>query len=172
MPKRLLDKLYAAGMVIAAASMCLICLLIVAQIVGRWFGVIIPSAEDFTGYLLVSCLFYGLAYSFRHNAHIRVLLVLDQFNKHRLKAEFFSLSVLLALTAYFTYALALFTVETYQFHEVSTGMVPVPLWIPQTSMVLGMALFCLAVLEDWIACLRSTKPSYVVAQEHGEQSAE
>lgn len=172
MLQRLLNTLYAAGMVIAATSLSLICLLIVAQIVGRWFGVIIPSAEDFTGYLLVSSLFYGLAYSFRNNSHIRVILLLHQVKQHRLKAEFFSLSVLLALTAYFTYAFVVFTLETYDFEEVSTGMVPVPLWIPQTSIVFGMALFCLAVFEDWIACIRRIKPSYLIAEEHGEQSIE
>jgi len=172
MLQRLLNTLYAVGTVIAATSMSLICLLIVAQIVGRWFGVIIPSAEDFTGYLLVSSLFYGLAYSFRNNSHIRVILLLDRVKQHRLKAEFFSLTVLLALTAYFTYAFAIFTLETYDFEEVSTGMVAVPLWIPQTSMVFGMGLFCLAVFEDWIICLRRTKPSYLVAEEHGAHSSE
>lgn len=170
--RRLLHKLYAAGMVLAATGMSLICALIVAQIIGRWFGFIIPSAEDFTGYLLVASLFYGLAYSFRNNSHIRVILLLDRLKKHRLKAELFSLTLLLGLTAYLTYSLALFTLETYQFNEVSTGMVPVPLWIPQSSMVFGMALFCLAVFEDWITCVGSIKPSYVVAQEHGEQSVE
>lgn len=172
MPRRLLNLLYAAGMIVAAASLCLICLLIVAQIVGRWFGMIIPSAEDFTGFLLVSTLFYGLAYSFRHNSHIRVLFVIDRAKKHRLKVEFLSLSVLLALVGYLTYSLALFTYETYVFHEVSTGYIPVPLWIPQTSMVAGSALFLLAVAEDWLRCIRSAKPSYMIAQEQGEHSTE
>lgn len=169
---RLLKHLYTGGMIIAAASLCCICLLIVGQIVGRWFGIAIPSAEDFTGFLLVSTLFYGLAYSFRHNSHIRVLFIIDKMSTHRVKAEFLSLTVLLVLVGYLTYSLTLYTYETYTFNEVSTGYIPVPLWIPQSSMVLGSALFFVAIAEDWVNSLRSIKPSYIIAQEQGEQSTE
>lgn len=170
MLNRLLNGLYVAGLVVAATCLASICLLILAQIVGRWFGVIVPSAEDFTAYLLVSVLFYGLAYSFRHNSHIRVVLLLDRLGRHRRYAELTSLTLLLGLTAYLTVALARFVLETYAFGDVSTGMVAIPLWIPQSSMVIGMALFCLAVLEDWLRCLAGRSPSYVLAEATGESA--
>ncbi|MEI8632394.1 TRAP transporter small permease subunit [Vibrio sp. PP-XX7] len=42
--------------------------------VGRWFGVIIPSSDDFAGFLLAASSFLGLAYTFRAGGHIRVSL--------------------------------------------------------------------------------------------------
>lgn len=168
MLNRLLNGLFKLGLVLAATSLTMIGVLILAQIVGRWFGIIVPSAEDFTGYLLVSVLFYGLAYSFRHNSHIRVVLLLDRLGRHRRYAEVFGLTLMLGLSAYLTIAFARFVLETHAFGDVSTGMVAVPLWIPQSSMVFGMALFCLAILEDWLRSLRGQTPSYVSAEAQGE----
>ena len=168
MINRLLNGLYAAGLVLAATSLAGIGLLILAQIVGRWFGIIVPSAEDFTGFLLVSVLFYGLAYSFRHNAHIRVVLLLDRLGDKRRFAEIFGLTLLLGLSLYLTIAFSRFVLETHAFGDLSTGMVAVPLWIPQSSMVFGMALFCLAVFEDWLRAVSGRTPSYVLAEANGE----
>lgn len=171
MPSKILDTLYKAGLVIAATSMSGICLLILAQIVGRWFGIIVPSAEDFSGYLLCASLFYALAYSYRHNAHIRVVFLMGKLNKNnRLWLERFNLTLLLCLLAYCTYALARYCYETYVFNDVSTGFVAIPLWIPQSSMVVGLALFFLAVLQDWIGCLFGKTPAYVLAEQQGEGS--
>ncbi|WP_108124019.1 TRAP transporter small permease [Saccharospirillum mangrovi] len=166
--QRVLNGLYGFGLVLSAASLVSIGLLILAQIVGRWFGVIVPSAEDFTGFLLVSVLFNGLAYSFRHNAHIRVVLLLERLGPRRRLVELFGLTLLLGLTGYLTVAFTRFVLETYAFGDLSTGMVAVPLWIPQSAMVFGMALFCLAVLDDWLRCLRGQTLSYVLAEAHGE----
>lgn len=165
---RLLNGLYGLGLVLSAASLAAIALLILAKIVGRWFGIIVPSAEDFTAFLLVSVLFNGLAYSFRHNAHIRVVLLLDRLGPNRRWVELFGLTLLLCLTTYLTVAFSRFVLETYVFGDLSTGMVAVPLWIPQSAMVFGMALFCLAVFEDWLRCLLGQTPSYVLAETHGE----
>ena len=169
MLQRLLDSLYRVGIVIAAASMGSICLLILAQIVGRWFGIIVPSAEDFSGYLLCASLFYALAYSYRHNTHIRVVFVLGKLPLgQRRWLERLNLTLLLALVVFCTYALARYCYETYQFHDVSTGFVAIPLWLPQSSMVIGMALLSLAVLQDWLASLAGRTPSYLTAEQQGK----
>ena len=72
----LLDKLYTGAGIIAGSCIVLITLMILAQIVGRWFGVIIPSTEDFSGYLLSAASFLALAYTFRQGGHIRVTLLI------------------------------------------------------------------------------------------------
>ena len=60
------------------SGMCLILmtLLILAQIVARFMGVVIPSSEDFAGWLLSATLFFGLAYTFNAGGHIRVSIML------------------------------------------------------------------------------------------------
>jgi TRAP-type C4-dicarboxylate transport system permease small subunit len=173
MLQKSLDALFKAGIVISAISMSGICLLIMAQIIGRWFGLIIPSSEDFSGYLLAASLFYALPYSYRHNSHIRVVFLLGRLNTgKRLWVERINLTLLLVLTSYCTYALAAFCLETYEFHEVSTGFVAVPLWIPQSSMVIGMALFLLAVLQDWLVIMLGREPSFLMAEKKDEGGSE
>jgi TRAP-type C4-dicarboxylate transport system permease small subunit len=40
-----------------------------------------------------------------------------------------------------------FVLDSWRFDEVAQGMLAVPLWIPQLSMAIGMALFALMMLD-------------------------
>ncbi len=46
---RFLDKLYAAGAILAAIFMVIIALLTLSQVIGRIIGVLIPDAGDLAG---------------------------------------------------------------------------------------------------------------------------
>ena len=50
--------------------------------------------------------------------------------------------------------------DSYAFGDVSTGMMTVPLWIPQVSMALGALLLEIAVIEEFIHVLRGHEPRY------------
>jgi TRAP-type C4-dicarboxylate transport system permease small subunit len=67
--------------------------------------------------------------------------------------------------AYLTYSATAFTYESYAFNEMATGLVVIPIWIPQATFVIGCWLLLLAFVDDlWIvAC--GGKPSYQVAME-------
>ena len=43
---------------------------------------------------------------------------------------------------------ALLVEESHRFGDVSSGIVPVPLWLPQSTMVLGLGLLCVALLHS------------------------
>ncbi len=45
-------------------------------------------------------------------------------------------------------------------HDVSQGLVPVPLWIPQSGMALGVAILLIALLDDLVLVLSRKTPSY------------
>jgi TRAP-type C4-dicarboxylate transport system permease small subunit len=47
----------------------------------------------------------------------------------------------------------------------STGMLVVPIWIPQLSFVVGAALLFVAVVDQLALVLRGARPVYVTAQE-------
>jgi len=51
-------------------------------------------------------------------------------------------------------------IDSYTMGDVSTGMLAVPLWIPQTGMAVGAILFELAVLEECVHVLRGNEPRY------------
>ena len=49
-------------------------------------------------------------------------------------------------------------------HDVSQGLVPVPLWIPQTGMALGLAILLVALLDDLAVVVSRGTPSYDSAE--------
>jgi hypothetical protein len=73
---RFLDKVYAAGIILAAIFMVLIAGLTLAQVIGRLFGIVIPDAGDIAGYCMAGATFLALAHTFRSGGHIRVNLLL------------------------------------------------------------------------------------------------
>jgi TRAP-type C4-dicarboxylate transport system permease small subunit len=54
-----------------------------------------------------------------------------------------------------------FVYDSWRFHEVSQGLVPVPLWVPQFFMFFGLFVLLAAMLEDLIRLIRNGHPSYM-----------
>ncbi|MCJ8300973.1 MAG: hypothetical protein MJK13_18850 [Pseudomonadales bacterium] len=52
---------YLCSLVLSGSCLVIMALLILAQIGARSFGVVIPSSEDFAGWLLSATVFFGLA---------------------------------------------------------------------------------------------------------------
>ncbi len=50
----------------------------IAQVFGRFFGVLIPSADDFARLCMAASSFLALAYTMRQGVHIRVNLLIDR----------------------------------------------------------------------------------------------
>ena len=145
---------------------------ILAQIVGRWVGIIVPSTEDFSGFFLAASSFLALAYTLRAGGHIRVTLLLHRWSPDtRRIIEIVTLAIALALTLYAAWSCVLLVIESYQFEEVSSGYIPVPIWIPQTPMALGLVIFAIALLDELVCLLRGEDPAYL-RQENSAVSAE
>ena len=105
--------------------------------------------------------FFALAYALREGAHIRVTLVIQHTTGWvRQAIEKVCVSLALAVSAYFFWFTALLTLESYTYNDLSSGIIAVPLWIPQFPMVLGLAVLSIALLDDLIVLLRGGKPSY------------
>lgn len=140
----------------------IITLLLLAQIVGRLFGFIVPSAEDFAGFALASSTFLGLAYTFREGGHIRVTLVIQRFAVGPRKfQEAIILTLSLVLSIFVAYACCYMVYESYIYDEVSYGYVPVALWIPQLSVAIGAIALALAVFDAWLSAIRGRTPEYI-----------
>ncbi|MGD9846008.1 MAG: TRAP transporter small permease, partial [Variibacter sp.] len=129
-----LNKLYAAGAILAAICMVLIALLTLAQILGRLLGVLVLDAGDFAGYAMAGSIFFALAHTLRTGGHIRVNLLLIRLPARiRHFIEIWCLGVAIVLSGMFAVFSAKMVVDSYTFNDVSTGMVPIPLWIPQLT---------------------------------------
>jgi len=74
---RILDRVYVAGGVLAATFMCIILLIIVAQMISRWTGTTFQGSTEFAGYAMAATSFFAFAHALNHGAHIRVSILLN-----------------------------------------------------------------------------------------------
>jgi TRAP-type C4-dicarboxylate transport system permease small subunit len=91
----------------------------------------------------------GLACTWRAGVHVRMELLIQRFDgAMRRVLEVGALAITFAACLYFTWFVARFVLESRQMNDMSQGLFPIPLWIPQSGMVLGLVLLCLAVAES------------------------
>ena len=177
--RRLLDGLYRLSGVIAAAFIATICIIVVFQVVlnaidrlstiftGSAIGLTIPSYSDFTGFFLTAATFFALAYTLREGGHIRVSLIIQNLPPGpRRMIELWCLALATCLTAYFTWFAANLVAESYIYNDLSAGIVPVPIWIPQASIVAGLVVLTIALADDLVVTLAGGEASYVGKQEN------
>jgi TRAP-type C4-dicarboxylate transport system permease small subunit len=164
--RRFLDRLYDAAGVAAAASIAAICVLMLAQAAGREVGVLIRGADDIVAWLCAACSFLALAHTFRHGDLVRVGVFIDRLPQRlRWHAEIAALLFSTAFVAYMLWAVTRFVYDSYEFKEVAQGLIRVPIWMPQLSLVLGIAIFFVALVDELVTVLKKQKPSYQVAEE-------
>jgi TRAP-type C4-dicarboxylate transport system permease small subunit len=153
--------LYAGGAVLAAVFMVAIAALTLFQVVGRLLGAAVPDAGELAGYAMAAAIFLALAHTFRTGGHIRVNLLLARAPKRlRRGLEYWCLALLSVLGALFAWFAVRMVFDSHEMGDVSTGMLPVPLWIPQIGMAAGAVLFEIAVLEEFVHVLRGHEPRY------------
>lgn len=147
--RTILDRLYLASGAVSGIGIVLICLIILARVVGRWLGILIPSSEDFAGYLLSASSFLALAYAFRSGAHIRVSLFISRLPANALVwVDRFVLTIASILVCFIAYHLTYMVWESWDFEEVTSGYVPMPLWLVQLPMPVGAIIFAISVLDS------------------------
>ncbi|MCC6210327.1 MAG: TRAP transporter small permease [Burkholderiales bacterium] len=164
--RRFLDRLYAASGALAALSLASICVLMLAQAVGREFGLLIRVADDLTSWLCAAAAFLALGHTFRHGELVRVGLFIDRLPRGpRRAAELAALGLTAAFIGYMNWAAARFVYDSWQFKEVAQGLVQIPIWIPQLCFVIGAMIFLIAILDELVRVLSNRKPTYQLAEE-------
>jgi TRAP-type C4-dicarboxylate transport system permease small subunit len=156
MLRRMLDGVYGAALALAATCLAAIAVLILAQVVGRWFGVLVPAAEELAGYLMAAATFLALAHTLRSGEHIRVTLVIGRFSpRARRWQELIVLTLTLALSVGLSWWCIELVAESVIYGDTSGGHLAVPLWIPQSPMALGMTLFTVAIADELLRTMRT-----------------
>ena len=164
--RRSLDRLYDGSGIAAAICLAGICVLMLAQSFAREAGILIRGADDISAWLCAASAFLALAHTFRKGELIRVGLWVERLGvAARRRVEIMSLIMAALCTGYMTWAIARFVFESWKFSEVAQGLIKIPIWIPQLSLVLGTLIFLIAVLDELVAVLRGDKPSYQLAEE-------
>ncbi len=156
---RWVDRLSAYSNFIAMVSMGLMSVLIIVEIAGRlFFNFSTLISEEWSSYLLIYLIFFGLANAFKVNAFITVDIAYNRFSqKIREQLRFCSIILALIFIAIFDYELITFVVSTYQKHLKSISFSETPLIIPQIAMPIGMTLLGLQLLRESIVKILSPR---------------
>lgn len=169
--RRTLDAVYVGAAVAGAACIALICVLMVAQSLGRQFGFPTGAINDVVSWLCAAAAFLTMAHAFKHGDFVRVTLLLEKCNaarRHRLEVACLVLAT--ASIAYLAWWACRFTYQSWEFHEVAQGLWAVPIWIPQLSFAFGSLLFLVAVVDELVLVLQGDVPTFVrlVEERHAQ----
>jgi TRAP-type C4-dicarboxylate transport system permease small subunit len=175
--RTLLDRLYTFTLALSAACLVVILILVGAQVCGQIvdsslkaigfppYGFLIPSLAEIGGYLFGAASFLALGATLKRGAHIRVTMLLGALSKGpRRIFEFWALFAGLAIAIYATWALGTLAYFSWKFGDVSSGLLPVPYWIPQAAMTLGLVTLCVALLDEIVLTWRKGTPSFIKAE--------
>ncbi len=164
--RRALDWLFSAAAALAACCVLGIFVLMIVGGVGRQLNFKVSGVNDIVAWLCAAAAFFAMAHSFKHGDFVRVTLLLEKISAPARRAlDMACLSIAAVAVAYLTYSATAFTYESYEFAEMATGLVVIPIWIPQATFVIGSWLLLLAVLDELWIVLRGGKPTYQVAVE-------
>jgi len=164
---RFLDRLYLAAGALAAALILGICLLVTAQVGlnlaarlgGPGWSATIPSYADFAGFMLAGATFLALPHTLRAGGHIRVSLVTRRLPpRAAVAAEVAALLAALALCGTASWFVIRLIGESMRYGDTSSGMVAVPLWVPQLSLAAGLILLCIALAQTLVETLIARQP--------------
>jgi TRAP-type C4-dicarboxylate transport system permease small subunit len=142
------DQLYRAAFGLAALFLATIGLLTLTSIFARLLGIFLPIDAEVSGFAMAASTFLALPWTFKSGDHIRVSVVLQRMQPRlRFFTEVWCLLFALFCIGLLAYSTFNMVIESYEINDLSTGIVPIPLWIPQASMLLGVCLLCVALLE-------------------------
>ncbi len=165
--RKFLDMLYQASGIAAAGFIVVITLVVSAQVVlnlvtkvfGAEYAYTIPSYADFAGFSLAAASFLALAYTLNKGGHIRVTLLIQTFGRiPRLAAEVFSLAIGAIMAGFMTYYMIRLNYESWDYGDLSFGIIAIPIWIPQLAVSGGLLILTIAFVDLLVATLRAGRP--------------
>lgn len=173
-----LDALYGGALWIAGLCLAAIAVLVGLQVGARivdgalkllglgHFDFVILSLAEIAGYLLAAATFFALAPTLKAGTHIRVTMLLVNLpDRTRRAFEIWALAAAAIASAWMTARIALLALDSWRFNEVSVGMLPIPLAIPQAAMAVGSAVLTITLLDELVIVARGGRPSFQDAED-------
>jgi TRAP-type C4-dicarboxylate transport system permease small subunit len=151
--------LHAFGLV-AAVSIFIMMILVVANILGRYlFNKPIAGAFEVTEALLVVIIMLALAVTQYQDAHIRVTIVTRRMPPYWAHiARIFSLALGAVFFAWCAYATWLFAAQSYSFNEQEWGTITFPLYPFKFVVFIGVVLLAIQFVFDTISEVMKPAP--------------
>lgn len=155
-----LDRLYITSGYLSAVFLVGIFLVIFWQVISRWMGHI-ADANEIAGMCLAASTFFGLAYTFREGAHVRISLIVTHLPQRMQRwIELFNCVVALCIVCFAGWYMWDLAFQSYDFNDVSPGLMAIPFWIPQIGVAAGLSIFAIALLDETVWQLQGGRPRY------------
>ena len=176
--RKMLDRLYAAAGYLAGLFLLAIFVMMMAISLGRELGVNVKSGDDITAWCMAAMAFLALAHTFKSGEIIRVGLLRDRLaGQSKWSVEMFALIVAVLFIGFFAWHAVMLVYTSWLIHDMSTGVLVVPLWIPQLGFCLGLIILWIALIDELVHVARGNPPRYEkepprTAQEVVERAAQ
>ena len=164
--RKALNLLYDIAGYLAGLCVFLIFAVMVISSIMRQTGFKTGGTDDIASWLCAAAAFLGLAHTFKHGDFVRVGLLLESLKPG--VRRFFEICCLLiaaVFTGYIAYSVVAYVWESYQFNDMANGLIVIPRWIPQLSLVIGSILLFIAFVDELILVALGNRPTYVIAVE-------
>ena len=176
--RQFLDNLYRFALWLSALCLVAIAVMVGLQLAGRLvdgamklvgltpYGFVILSLAEIAANLLAAASFLALAGTLKAGAHIRVTMLLSFVGERaRVWLEVFAFGFATVLAAYLTWNIGSFAYYSLLFHEVSPGLIPVPLAIPQIAMTFGALVLTVSLADELAIVVMRGRPSFRAAED-------
>ena len=151
-----IDHIDRAAAYLAAGSLAFMMVIQVTEVLLR--SLLTTStlvADEFASYMLAACSFLALGHTLRTGGHLRVRLIAERWPPAlRRRLEIGLIVASFAAMSVFTGWLVRFVFRTYLDHVDSMSQLATPLWIPQSVLCIGAAIFDLALISRLIRILQ------------------
>lgn len=139
----------------AVFLMAMIVLIGAEAIARNVFGTSLQVTDEVGGYLLVALTFLSMPVAEAHGAFHRVELIQSRLGPSaRIISQIVFDLMSLVASALVTWQLTRLMLNSWRAEDVAPTPLQTPLWMPQATMALGMALLCLALIRTMIAKVR------------------
>jgi len=149
--RRLLDGLYLLSGYLAGLFLIAIFLMMMALSAGRQIGVNVTSGDDIASWCMAALAFLGLAHTFKSGEMIRVGLLTERLSgRTKWITELFALAMAALFIGYFAWHAIDLTITSWRINDVSTGVLVIPLWIPQVGYATGLVVLFIAIVDELV----------------------
>ncbi|MET1411469.1 TRAP transporter small permease subunit [Roseibium sp. HPY-6] len=178
----MLDGLYRLCGGIGALLIVAICLVVLIQVAfnlfdkisdvlfGKAIGLVLPSYAELAGYFLVAATFFALTNTLQHGVHIRVTMITQRLKPAWARiAEGWACLVGTLMSGYFAVWSYVLVYESWIYNDLSPGMLPIPIWLPQLPMAIGLTSLTICFADLFFQVIRGTWQPPVTAPLSQEQ---
>lgn len=144
----IIGKILEVAGIIAGLLIFLIAAMVLISVAGRNIMIPIHWVEPISVYFFIAASYMAAAFAMYNVEHIKIDILTNLFSRKTNKVlEIFLMIVSLVFFIFLTKHSWVMMHSSYVKHAKDLSIIQVPIWIPQSSLVIGSVLLCLAIIR-------------------------